>query len=221
VKHSGNPLFKGPLTKVISVALGLCLVLLAAVWVRVFCESMHAHRKGEAYFKKHQYVKAITFFDRSIHWYTPFNPYVHKSAQRLWEICIRAEQHGDIRRALVAARTIKRGFLAARSFYTPGQDWIDRCHAKIASLMARDSEDQQLDSAIPVSFPPQKGSEPDLFWTLILEVGFFGWIGSVIGLLMLGMTDGETLMFRPRPAILWGMMVVIFYIMWILGMMRS
>jgi hypothetical protein len=214
-------LSKGPLAKVISVALGLCLVLLTVVWIRAFYGSMHAYQEAEGYLRKQQFVKAITFFDRSIHWYTPFNPYVHKSAQRLWEICVRAEKEGEIQLALIAARTIRRGFLGARSFYTPGRDWIDRSDTKIAALMARTSGPQQRNSAAAISFPPQTEPGPDVFWTLILEVGLVGWIGSVIGFLMRSLTGGQTPKLKSGPAVFWGIMVLFFYTMWILGMIRS
>jgi hypothetical protein len=91
--------------------------------------------QGEAHFTANQYIKAITFFDRSIHWYTPFNPYVRKSAERLWEISKDAQKRGDIRLALIATRTIRRGFIAERSFYTPGRDWIEKCDLRIYDLL--------------------------------------------------------------------------------------
>lgn len=213
--------FKRPSIRVISVGAGFCLVVLAIVWARAFYGSMQAYDKGETYFEERQYIKAITFFDRSIHWYTPFNPYVRQSAQHLWEICTRAEQEGDIRLALIAARTIRQGFFAARSFYTPGKDWISKCDTKIASLMAKELGGLELAVNNAVSPSREKDPEPDIFWTLILEVGFFGWIGSVIGFLMLGLTEGQTPTLRSRPAILWGVMVLIFYTLWIIGMMRA
>jgi len=221
MKNSGKYFFKRPAVRVISVGVGLCLVVLAIVWARAFYGSMQAHDKGEAYLEKRQYIKAITFFDRSIHWYTPFNPYVRQSAQHLWKICTQAEQEGDVRLALIAARTIRRGFFAARSFYTPGKDWISKCDTKIASLMAKELAGQKLPTKSTVSSSLKKDPEPDIFWTLILEVGFFGWIGSVIGFLMLGLTEGQTPKLKSKPAILWGIMVLIFYTLWIIGMMRA
>ncbi len=221
VKNPGNRLSKRPFTRVISVVIGLSLVVLALVWIRAFFVSMHAYQEGEGYFKKQQHINAITFFDRSIHSYTPFNPYVHKSAQRLWEICTQAEQRGDIQLALIATRTIRRGFLAARNFYTPGRDWIDRCDTKIATLMDQGSKAQRLSGAAVVSSPQQASPQPNVFWTLILEVGFIGWIGSVIGFLMLGLSGGQTARLRSGAAIFWGIMVIIFYAMWIVGMMQA
>ncbi|MBW1740165.1 MAG: hypothetical protein JRJ42_03400 [Deltaproteobacteria bacterium] len=221
MKNSVRYFFRRPSVRVTSVAMGLCFVVLAMVWARAFYGSKQAYQEGEAYFKKHQYIKAITFFDRSIHWYTPFNPYVRQSAQRLWEIGVQAEQEGDIRLALIAIRTIRRGFFSARSFYTPGKDWISKCDTKITSLMAKELEGQSLKEKVAVPCAGRKNPEPDIFWTLILEVGFLGWIGSVIGFLMHALTRGDPPQLKSRPAILWGIMVIIFYTLWIIGMMRA
>lgn len=221
VKNAGNRLSKRFFTRVISTAIGLTLVVLALVWIRAFFASKHAYQAGEGYFNKQQHIEAITFFDRSIHWYTPFNPYVHKSAQRLWEICTHAEQQGDIPLALMAARTIRRGFLAARSFYTPGRDWLDRCDAKIPLLMNQGLKGQRLRGAAEISSPPQPSPEPNVLWTLILEVGLIGWIGSAIGFLILSLRGGQTVQLRSGAAIFWGTMVIVFYTMWIVGMIRA
>jgi hypothetical protein len=203
------------------VVIGVALVVLVLAWTRAFFTSMHAYQEGEGYAKQQDYIRAITFFDRAIHWYAPFNPYANKSAQRLWEIGALAERQGDIALALIATRTIRRGFLAARSFFTPGEDWIDRCDARIASLMDYGSKAHEPGSNAGPSSPQQASSEPNVFWTIILEVGFIGWIGSAIGFLMLCLRGGQTVSIKSGPAIFWGLMVVAFYAMWIVGMMRA
>jgi hypothetical protein len=182
---------------------------------------MHAYQQGAAYLEKHQYIKAITFFDRSIHWYTPFNPYISKSAQHLWEIGVKAEQQGDVQLALIAVRTIRRGFLGTRSFYVPGEHWISKCDRKIVSLMAKGSGGQDMKGNTALSFSTQRSQEPDVFWTLILEVGLLGWIGSAIGFLMYGLAKGQTPKLRSRSAIFWGVMIIIFYTLWIVGMVKA
>jgi hypothetical protein len=216
MKDPGRGFFGNPVARVVSLAIGLCFVVIILVWARAFYGSMQAYKEGEIYFEKNEHIRSITFFDRSVHWYTPFNPYVAKSAQRLWEICLQAEKRGDIQLALIAARTIRQGFLGARSFYVPGKDWIRRCDQKVASLMAR-----SMDRAAPLPSSAQKVSEPDVFWVLLLEVGLFGWIGSVIGFLIHGLARTRTPKLRSKPAILWGALIIIFYALWITGMVRS
>ena len=144
--------------------------------------------QGEAHFTANQYIKAITFFDRSIHWYTPFNPYVRKSAERLWEISKDAQKRGDIRLALIATRTIRRGFIAERSFYTPGRDWIEKCDLRIYELLKLDQDrkgdlkGEKIDIDTVLKDPQVRG--PDILWTIVLLAGLLGWIGSAIGFIM-------------------------------------
>jgi hypothetical protein len=221
MQDSVRHFFKNRSVQVIWVVLALCFLLVAMIWVRAFYGSILAYQEGESYFKKQQYVEAITFFDRSLHWYTPLNPYVRQSAQRLWEIGLCAEQEGDIRLALIAIRTIRQGFCAARSFYTPGKDWIDKCDTKIDSLMAKELEGDKIGGEATGPSAEQGNTEPDIFWSLVLEVGFLGWIGSVIGFLIHALTGRKALKLRSKPAILWGTMVVFFYTLWIMGMMRA
>ncbi len=205
----------------VTTLLAVVVITLALIWGRAFWGSSENYRIGEKHFQARNYIKAITFFDRSLHWYTPINPYVRQSAQRLWDIGLIAEQEGDVRLALIAIRTIRRGFYSARSFYTPGKDWIDRCDARIASLMAKELEGQEMEGKATVPFAEQENAEPNIFWTLVLEVGFLGWIGSVIGFLIHALTGVKALKLRSKPAILWGTMVALFYTLWIIGMMKA
>ncbi len=204
---------------------GLIVIGLTMVWARAFYGSMQAYHQGEAYLNENQYIKAITFFDRSIHWYVPFNPYVRQSAQRLWEIALSAEQEGDIRLALIAIRTVRRGFYASRSFYTPRQDWIKKCDAKINELMEIEQNNREAqrgsagpDKSIPTS---QETTGPSTFWSIIVEIGFLGWIGSVIGLLLSAHKGEREARFLTSQAIAWGTLTLMFFTLWLIGMIKA
>ena len=71
--------------------------------------------------EKGQYIEAVNFFDRCLHWYTPFNPYVNKSAERLWEISKLAEEKGDIRLAMIAVRNTQAGVHFSQKFLYSGE----------------------------------------------------------------------------------------------------
>jgi len=201
-------------------AVAFVAITLILIWGRTYWGSAENYQAGIKHLEAQDYIKAITFFDRSLHWYTPLNPYIEKSVRHLWEIGLQAEQRGDVRLALIAIRTIRQGFYAARSFYTPGKEWIARCNIKIASLTAKEIEERQTGGKAHALPDKSKDTEPDIFWTLVLEIGFLGWIGAVIGFLAHGLT-GEALRLRARPAIFWGTAVIIFFSLWIVGMMRA
>ena len=202
------------------VALGL-----AVVWARAFYGSMQAYRQGEIDLKAHRHVKAITFFDRSLHWFAPFNPYQLRSAQRLWEIGRQAEQNGDIRLALIAYRTIRRGFWAATSLYTPGKAWIQRCDVRISELTGLDQPNRASSGspsgAVNGMSAGQKTKDVSSFWSIILEIGFLGWIATAIGFIIFACKDHREARFATFQAIAWGAMTLTFFVLWLVGMMKA
>jgi len=198
---------------------------LAMVWARAFYGSMQAYRQGEIHLKAHQYVKAITFFDRALHWFTPFNPYPRQSAQCLWEIGRQAEQNGDIRLALIAYRTIRRGFWAARSLYAPGRAWIQKCDVRISKLTGLGQADRSA-SGSPSRLgnhtkASQKAKDVSTFWSIMLEIGFLGWLGSILALIMFACKGGRKATFRASQTLVWGGIATIFFALWIIAMVRA
>ncbi len=223
MKNSIRHFFTKPCVKVISAGLGLCLIVLSMVWARAFYGSMRNYQQGDAYFKKAQYIRAITFFDRSMHWYTPRNPYVRQSAERLWEIGLRAKQQGDTRLALIAIRTIRRGFYAARSFHRPGKDWIKKCDAKINEFMRAKPKTPKDSSVQHKSETPASlgATDPSILWTLVVEIGFLGWIAAAIGFIMFALKDSRKAKFSTSKAIVWAAISLTFFVVWLVGMMKA
>ena len=58
--------------------------------------------------------------------------------------------------------------------------------------------------------------EVSLIGSLMVQIGFFGWIGSTIGLIFKGFTDENEL--NSRKALFWGVLIVVFYAIWITGL---
>ncbi len=210
-------------------ALGLVLlvilVFLFLTWVRAFYGSMKAYRTGEEMLEQKQLIRAITYFDRSIHWYTPFNPYVEKSARRLWEIGEQAKKDGDVKMALIAFRAIRGGFYSASHFTTPGKDWIEKSETMITALVLKEERNRAgskaMEKSEEIKARNEKGSSPDVFWTLVLEVGFLGWVGSLFGFIFVkwGSRKGsEKLLYKTLA---WIGSALGFFAIWIIGMMKA
>lgn len=201
---------------------GLLGIILMMVWLFSFIRSMQSFYKGESSLKGEQYMRAITFFDRSIHWYTPFNPYVRKSAERLWEIGKNAEQQGDTKLSLIAYRTIRRGFFSASSFYQPGRKWIELCESKIFKLTKLQTKNRQgrhrAESLKKEDLFKKKADRPDIIWTIILEIGFLGWVGTILCFIMSGALRGREPKSSALKNLKWVMMSIIFFTIWIIGM---
>ncbi|MCU0597162.1 MAG: hypothetical protein MUC98_17105 [Desulfobacterota bacterium] len=176
--------------KVASVAVLVFLVL----WGRVFYGSMQDYKTAETFLKENQTIRAITYFDRSLHWYAPLNPYVERSAKRLWEIGERAEQEKDPRMALIAYESIRNGFYGASHVFRPGKDWIQRAESKI------------------------QDPQPDVGWSVVVVIGFLGWVGSLLGLILVLFRQGEV---RGSKGIFWFGFSFLCFILWLVGMTKA
>jgi hypothetical protein len=216
---------KQSVSKRVAIVVGLIALALFLVWVRAFWGSLKAYHEGEDRLRKGQIIAAVTHFDRAIHWYTPFNPFVEKSAQRLWEISTEAQKRGDPRLALIALRAIRRGFYSARSFYTPGKDWIDRAETRIAILLPLEGTNGALvgRGTMPTKNKTQDGksSGPNVLWAIIMEIGFLGWIGSAVGLINSFQRRSKGPPAIPLTPFLWGALIVAFFTIWLIGMMKA
>lgn len=201
-------------------------IMLLMVIIKVYYRSYDEFKKGEEAFNKQEWTTAITNFQRSIHWYTPFNKYVAESAKRLWEIGNMAEKQNDSGLALLAYRNLRSSFYAVRSFYTPHKEWINKCDEKISTLVAL--QDTPFESEKKKGFKQRKAESlkilktnkaPHVGWSVFLEIGFVGWVTCTI-MFILKVFTGEK-GFNGGKALFWGPFIILFYTMWIIGMMKA
>ena len=211
--------------RIVSLTIVVIGVFLFMVWVKAFCGSAKSYEEGQALIEKGQYIEAVTFFDRCLHWYTPFNSYVIKSAERLWQISKVAEKNGDIRLAIIAVKTLRRGFIGARSFYVPGKDWIERCDERIHYLMtAINSKDRKVGEGVfpegsILDRPQVKG--PDVIWTCTMLAGFLGWVGAFVCLILTGFKAVPRRSAINFANLRWIGLWAVSFAIWILGMTKA
>jgi len=194
------------IVKVSSVAVLLLLVL----WLRVFYGSMQDYKTGETLLRENQTIRAITYFDRSLHWYAPLNPYVERSAKRLWKIGERAEQEKDIRMALIAYESIRNGFYGVSHVLRPGEDWIQRAEGKLHALSAIQGRAETA--------PSKKDPQPHVLWSVVAVIGFVGWVGSLGGFARWVVGKEKQLGGQLNRRFLWVSLVLFSFGLWILGM---
>jgi hypothetical protein len=201
--------------KIAAVVVCLMILLSMMVWVRALMGSMRAWEQGEALFQEKNYIRAVTFFDRSIHWYTPLNPYVERSAQRLWAIGTMAEKRGDVVLALIAFRTIRRGFYGIESVYSPGQSWIDRSDIKISQLSKHGGTGTA--GTAKRALPPP----PDIFWSLMAEVGLLGWLLTmgILAVRLFRRDQGKRA--TASSCIGWAVLSACFFGLWLAGLLKA
>ncbi len=205
----------------------ISLFLLFLVVSYVGIQGYRDYRIGEAAKAKGELTTAVTHYHRSIKWYLPGAFYVAGAAEGLWQVGMEAERKDDKVLALMACQELRSGFYAARSFYTPGKEWIEKCNQKIAALMARwETSSAQGKEQLSIEALTQRHlsilgqkDRPDYFWSIVLELGFFGWLGSTIGFAM-QVFRGEK-GFNGKRALGWGTLFLISYFLWITGMLKA
>ncbi|MFH1624726.1 MAG: hypothetical protein ABID54_06165 [Pseudomonadota bacterium] len=211
--------------RVIAIAAVVFLVI-AMAFIKVYSGSIKEYNRAEKALQKGDTEAAIVHYQRSIQWYTPLNRYVARSAERLWEIGDEAEKNGDNDLAMMAYQELRSSFYSVRSFYTPYREWIDRVDNRISTLLAKRKPYSEEDRTRPFEQRREdalrilkKNLAPNVFWSVILEVGFLGWIGCIIGFIFRVFTGEKG--FDGRRALLWGGVIIIFYALWIVGMIRA
>jgi hypothetical protein len=196
------------------------------VFLKVTISAGTEYRKGKTALESNDYTQAITHFDRAIHWYSPGSKAVKNSIHALWSIAAQSEDRGDYTLALQAYRTLRSSLYSVRSFYTPHADWIERCDDRIASILA---EEQAVGTSDKGASPEASKKEileilriqtaPSVFWSVLLEIGFLGWIGCSVAFIFRAFSGKAG--FNMREALGWGILVIGFYALWIVGMLKA
>jgi len=212
----------------IIIGVGILSFFLLLVFLKVNIHSRNEYQRAEAALQNNNLEQAITHFNRAIHWYSPGNKAIKDSIQGLWKIGIQAENNGDYGLALQAFRALRSSLYSARSFYTPYPDWIEKCDDRISTILTRQKYPPAPDESSPTASLMRKKeilkilktpTEPNVLWSIIVEIGFLGWIVSSIGFIFRVFTGQKG--FNPKRAIFWGILIIFFYTFWIVGMLNA
>jgi uncharacterized protein YwgA len=206
-----------------------CIVLAvfcSLVTVKMVYMQREHFNQAEKYYAASDWKPAIREYDETMHFYTPWSPYVTKSAERLWQIGKMFEGQGKLEWANDAYASIRSSFYASRSLYTPGKEWIAKCDEKIADLdvklLIKDGSVKPEDAVAEkekLLHVMRTDRAPVPFWTLAVEVGFFGWIASVVLTILRGFDDRGNM--RKR-VFLYGTLCFIFtFALWVIAMFKA
>jgi predicted membrane-bound dolichyl-phosphate-mannose-protein mannosyltransferase len=69
--------------------------------------------------------------------------------------------------------------------------------------------------------PDQKVTHPDAFWTVVLEIGLLGWIGSMFVLIFLWAGGVKEPKPRYGSPLLWLIAAAACFSLWIMGMFKA
>ena len=177
---------------------GLLVVVLflLIIGVRVTYLQRSHYVDAEKYYNEANWKLAIREYDLAMHFYTPWGPYIERSAEKLWHIGEMFEKQDKPDWANIAYYSIRSSFYASRSLYAPGKQWIEKCDDKIADLSVRMLVREGSIKPDAAAAEKKKylyvltvGRAPDPFWSVLVEIGFFGWVGSVLFLIFKGFGD--------------------------------
>ena len=62
-------------------------------------------------------------------------------------------------------------------------------------------------------------NEISTFWSVIVEIGFVGWLGCAVGFIFRAIDEENRL--HPRRAAVWGGLIVFFYALWVVGLVKA
>ena len=203
---------------VILKAASVAVLLLLVLWGRVFYGSMEDFKTGENLLKENQTIRAITYFDRSLHWYAPFNPYAERSAERLWEIGEKAEKEGDRRMARIAFESIRNARYGTSHVFTPGEEWIDKVESRIKTLEGANAPEGDGQAELG---NPKKSPHPHVGWSASVVVGFLGWIASIVGFIAFAFRREKPTGKAFGKGLLWACLILAFATLWIMGMFMA
>jgi hypothetical protein len=202
--------------------LGVLLFVAAVLVVQVTSHAGQEFALGEEAYTHGAYNSAISHYARAIKWYTPFSKTVQHAVERLWHLGLEAEARGEWHLALEAYQSLRASLYAVQSFYIPYQSWITKSEERIAPLLARtkageepNTDKLQQDTA-RFAMQLQRHMGPHLGWSILVEMGFLGWVGATVGLIWYVVDEAGN--FARRQGLLWGSLMAICFALWLIGM---
>src|SRR3989449_10325707 len=200
----------------------LLVTFIVILYAKVAYNSGQDFALGEDAYTHGEYKRAITHYERTIKWYTPLSPVVQRAVERLWQLGMEAEARGEVSLALEAYQTLRSSLYAVQSFYVPYQSWIAKSEERIAPLLAKtrageeQGEDKLAQDTARFAMQLQRHVGPYLGWSILVELGFLGWVGATIGLIWYVVDEQGH--FVRRQGLLWGSLLAFFFALWLIGM---
>jgi tetratricopeptide (TPR) repeat protein len=206
--------------------LAVLIILTLLTCAKIITNSQNEFVLADEHLAKNELSKATIHYERALHWYLPFFQTPYQAAEKLWTIAEILHSQNQIAEALKTYRILRSAFYSIRSFYTPGKNWIHRCNERIAHLMAEKFIASQkiqrnsfADKKSEYLFLLEEDRPPYTFYSVINEVGFFGWVFSIFLFIFKALTPQGKI--KKHPAILFISSFFLFYVIWVWGLLNA
>jgi hypothetical protein len=192
----------------------LLVVILLMIMSRVYLGSAVEYRRAVEAGKSEKIDLAIAHYGRSIKWYAPLSPWGKKSLTALWAIGQERWAKGDTETAIFAVNTLRSAVYSARGPFTPFRVWINRADGWLASHVP---EAHPETSSERVAELLSREASPNRFWSFLVGFGFVGWTLAIFAFIFTVLPGPGEKMKSRRAAVI-GLIVFIFYGLWIAGL---
>jgi hypothetical protein len=213
---------KAGLVRFLLRALAIGALVASAFSVRVVLSARSELALGDRQRDDGDSEAAVLHYRRAARWYAPFSPFHARALSELGRIAAGAEMEGNVELALAAHRAVRSAILSTRSFYVPERARLDAANRRIAALMAglppppmdagKPREQLEREHLALLEDDP----DPKLGWTLVLLLGFFGWVFGAFAFTQRAIDDDDR--FVPREALRWGAVIGVCFALFVLGM---
>ena len=190
-------------------------VMLFMVTIKVYVRGIKAFNLAEKSYAAQDHEKAMVYYERTLRWYLPFNWRVNTAVQKLWEIGQQAEQHQDRELALKAYRRLRSSLYAIQNVYPSYDSWIDKCNSKLLIFYTA-NDHKTLEYKQRSAELSAESALPHPAWSLMMEIGFWGWVFSTIGLIWYGFNHQRPI--RAQTGLQWAAMILGFYGIWVVSL---
>ena len=213
--------------KTITTYLLVALTLLTVfTCIKIVTNSKNEFDLAEEHLSRNELSKSITHYARALHWFLPFSKTPSLAAEKLWAIGQKLQTQNNSVEALKTYRILRSSFYSIRTIYTPGKKWINLCNEKIAHLMAESFTNSQKNHKI--TFADKKSQylilleedrPPFTFPSIMCELGFFGWVLSILLFIFKALSPQGHV--KMRPALLFISSFFVSYSMWVWGLFNA
>jgi hypothetical protein len=195
----------------------LLVVILLMIMSRVYLGSAAEYRRALEAEKSGKVDLAIAHYGRSIKWYAPMSPWGKQSLAALWNIGEKCWAKGDTETAIFAVNTLRSSIYSARGPFTPFRGWINRADTWLASHVPEVHPEINNEKMAEIL---GREPSPNRTWSFFVGAGFVGWILSVFAFIFT-VLPGPNETIKNGRAVFIGLLVVIFYALWIVGLYNA
>lgn len=195
-----------------------CIALILLIVRQVYFQNKHTKETNLA--KSIDRVKA---YERIILNHFPLSPYTKKAVNALLNECETFKENDE---KLYCYETLRTSLIQIKSFYQPYSEVLEMIKPKIADLRAKEKIAWKYNNLTMADYEKIYNEQmailnydnaPSMFWSFMTVFSLLGWIGSVIMVILKGLTKPVN-----RRILSYGVLsYLLFFSLWLLGLWMS